>query len=191
MKHFPGNYDTPVGLLGLGAVGTAVCRLLKPFRLRILAWSLGLTQEEAAALGVERAHSMEQVFQCCRVVSNHLADNEATKGIFTGRHFAAMPPYSVFLNTGRGAQVVEAELAEVLAQRPDLTAVLDVTAPEPPLPDSPLYQLPNCILTPHIAGSMGQEVQRMGLWMAEEFDLYAAGAPCRYEVTAQMLCSMA
>ena len=188
--HYPGNFDTPVGIIGTGAVGALVCRMLKPYRLRILACSLELTEEMAQELGVEIS-DMETIFRTCQVVSNHLANNAATQGIFRKEHFASMVPYGVFLNTGRGAQVVEPDLAEVLAQRPDLTAVLDVTMPEPPLPESPFYSLPNCVLTPHIAGSSGLEVHRMSEWIAEEFENCRAGKPCRYEVTEAMLRNMA
>ena len=102
-----------------------------------------------------------------------------------------MRPYATFLNTGRGAQVVEADLIRVLGDRPDLTAILDVTDPEPPVANSPLYTLPNCILTPHIAGSIGNEVWRMSAYMADEFARYLQGSPVRYEVTEQMLATMA
>jgi len=131
------------------------------------------------------------IFRTCQVVSNHLANNAHTQGIFRQEHFASMVPYGVFLNTGRGAQVVEEDLAKVLTARPDLTAVLDVTMPEPPLEDSPFYKLPNCILTPHIAGSSGWEVHRMAQWIEEEYDRYVAGVPNLYEVTIPMLETMA
>ena len=125
------------------------------------------------------------------MVSNHIADNEHTKGIFGRTHFESMLPNATFLNTGRGAQVQEDALAEVLAQRPDLTAVLDVTFPEPPLPESPLYQLDNCVLTPHIAGSAGNEVHRMAQYMADELTRHLNGEACKYEVTIPMLERMA
>lgn len=189
-KGYPGNFDTPVGIIGTGAVGALVCKMLKAYRLRVLATSLELTQEKAGELGVERS-DMETIFRTCQVVSNHLANNDATRGIFREAHFTSMVPNGVFLNTGRGAQVVEEELIAALQLRPDLTAVLDVTMPEPPLPDSKLYTLPNCILTPHIAGSSGQEVRRMAEWIAEEFYRFRAGEDCLYEVTEQMLEAMA
>ena len=96
-----------------------------------------------------------------------------------------------FLNTGRGAQVVEEDLARVLKDRPDLTAVLDVTYPEPPVEGHAFYQLPNCVLTPHIAGSSGDEVHRMAEYMAREYQKYVSGEPCAYEVTHKMLETMA
>ena len=187
---YPGNYGAPVGILGIGAIGKLVCQMLKPYHLRVMAYSRSLTEEKAAALGVEKS-DIETIFRTCQVVSNHIANNVNTQGIFREEHFASMVPYGVFLNTGRGAQVVEDDLAKVLEARPDLTAVLDVTMPEPPLPDSPFYRLPNCILTPHIAGSSGLEVHRMASYMEEEYDRYAAGVPNLYEVSIPMLETMA
>ena len=102
-----------------------------------------------------------------------------------------MPENAVFLNTGRGAQVVEADLARALAERPDLTAVLDVTYPEPPDPGHAFYTLPNCILTPHIAGSLGDEVVRMAEYMLAECRAWLSGRPVQYEVTEAMLATMA
>ena len=189
-KAYPGNFDTPVGIIGTGAVGALVCRMLQPYRLKVYACSLELTEEKARELGVEIC-DMDTIFRSCHGISNHLANNEKTKGIFTRNLFASMRPYATFLNTGRGAQVVEADLIDVLQQRPDLTAVLDVTYPEPPVADSPLYQLPNCVLTPHIAGSSGNEVKRMAEWIFEEFRRFRDGEKCLYEVTEAMLEVMA
>ena len=111
--------------------------------------------------------------------------------MLTEKHFASMMPHATFLNTGRGAQVIEDDLVRVLEQRPDLTAVLDVTEPEPPLPGHGFYRLPNCILTPHMAGSSGWEVRRMGVFMLEEFRRFTAGEACQYEVSLKMLETMA
>lgn len=63
--------------------------------------------------------------------------------------------------------------------------------PEPPQEDSGFYTLPNCILTPHIAGSFGNEVRRMGKYMNEEYDNLIENRPCKYEVTLNMLKTMA
>jgi phosphoglycerate dehydrogenase-like enzyme len=102
-----------------------------------------------------------------------------------------MKPGATLINTSRGAVINEPELCEALAERPDLTAILDVTHPEPPEEDSPLFQLPNVILTPHIAGSMSGEVTRMGRWMVDEFLRYLAGKPLKHVVTRHMLERMA
>lgn len=187
---FPGNYHETVGILGAGMVGKQVIRLLKPYDLRILVFDPFLPEPDAQALGVKLC-TLPEVFAQSQVVSNHLADNPQTRGMLGADLFSAMRPHAVFLNTGRGAQVVEDELVSVLEKRTDLTAVLDVTFPEPPCAEHAFYRLPNCILTPHIAGSSGNEVHRMAAYMAEEFLRFRSGEPCRFAVSEAMLCTMA
>jgi phosphoglycerate dehydrogenase-like enzyme len=102
-----------------------------------------------------------------------------------------MQPYSTFINTSRGAVICEAEMIQVLESRPDLTAVIDVTHPEPPPPDSPLYTLPNVILTPHIAGSVDAECRRQGQYMIAELKRYLSGEPLVYGLTKEQVKIMA
>ena len=149
-----------------------------------------LSKETAEELGVELV-SLEELFERAISVSNHLANNPRTVGMLNGALFSRMRENAVFINTGRGAQVVEQDLARVLAERPDLTALLDVTFPEPPEAGHPFYSLPNCILSPHLAGSFGLEVGRMGDYMRDELFRYLKGAHCPYEVTLDMLETMA
>lgn len=190
VPNYPGNFDGKVGIIGAGMIGKMVIRMLREYRLSCMVFDPFLSDEDAKELGVEK-YSLSEIFKECEVVSNHLADNEQTRGILTGELFAMMKPYSTFINTGRGAQVVEAELCDVLQKRPDITALLDVTSPEPPVETSLFFTLPNCILSPHIAGSKGNEVHRMSEYMAEEFRRYLAGDTCLYEVTPKMLETMA
>ncbi len=185
-----GNYAQSVGLIGCGMIGSLVAQMLKSYALDVYVYDPYLSPEKAAALGVTPC-ALDEIFKRCAVVSNHLPNNAETRGMLTYAQFSRMRPYAAFLNTGRGAQVVESDLIRVLGERPDLIAILDVTDPEPPVQGSPLYSLPNCILTPHIAGSLGQEVWRMSAYMADEFALYQSGESTRYEVTAQMLATMA
>ncbi len=185
-----GNYGERVGLLGAGMIGSRVAEMLKAYRLSVCVFDPFLSDERAEALGVTRC-SLDEIFSTCRVVSNHLANNEETRGMLGYQHFSRMLPNATFINTGRGAQVVEDDLVRVLTERPDVTAVLDVTMPEPPDAGHAFYRLPNCILTPHVAGSIGSETHRMADYMLEEFNRFTAGLPCRYEVTEKMLSTMA
>lgn len=187
--HF-GNYHKRVGLIGCGMIGSMVAEMLKIYDLEVLVFDPFLSEEKAAALGVRRT-DLAEIFSTCSVVSNHLANNAATKKMLRYEHFSAMPPYATFLNTGRGAQVVEDDLVRVLTERPDLTAVLDVTEPEPSPAGHPFYSLPNCFMTPHIAGSLGGEVVRMAEYMVDEYQRYATGMPVKYEVSLKMLETMA
>ena len=114
-----------------------------------------------------------------------------TTGFVDRRLLDRMKPNATFINTARGGLVREGDLVEFLATRPDVQAILDVTDPEPPATDSPLYDLPNVVLTPHIAGSIGPECRRMGRAMVEEFQRYARGETLRYGVDREQLARMA
>lgn len=181
----PGCYDSTVGLVSLGATARALCRLLRPFQVKVIAYDPYATDEEAVELGVELT-SLEDVFRRGDVVSLHTPLLDETEGMITGAHLASMKRDATFINTARGELVREREMIEVLRTRTDLEAVLDVTAEEPPAPQSPLYTMPNVMLTPHIAGSVGRECRRMGRWMVEELDRYLKGEALRWRVTPEM-----
>ena len=104
-----------------------------------------------------------------------------------------MKSCATFVNTGRGAQLDEKDLCDMLAghERPDVTALLDVLTDEGNSDTSPLNALPNCFLTPHIAGSSGNEVMRMAEYMIDESMRYLGGSDACHEVTLQMLETMA
>ena len=188
---FPGNYEIKVGIVGAGMIGKMVIGRLKTLdKVKILVFDPFLPDEKAEELGVEKA-DLATLFRECDVVSNHLANNPETVGMLTGALFASMKPHAVFINTGRGAQVSEDGMIEALRAVPTRAAVLDVTFPEPPEKGSPLYTLPNVFLTPHIAGSLGNEVHRMAEYMFEEYKSFDAGLPVRYRVTEKMLETMA
>lgn len=190
VAQFCGNYDVNVGIIGAGMIGKLVIRMLQKHKVNVWVFDPFLPDAQAAELGVQKCE-LPFLFEHCRTVSNHLANNAATQGMLNGALFGKMMPYATFINTGRGAQVVEGDLIRVLTDRPDLTAVLDVTFPEPPVEGSPLYALENCILTPHIAGSIGNEWHRMSVYMREEYLRYISGEKCLYEVTEAMLQTMA
>lgn len=190
LDNYGGNYNSKIGIIGAGMIGKLVINMLKNYKFDILVFDPFLPDSKAEELGVKKV-SLEELFSECNVVSNHLANNEQTKNMITYKHFASMPPYSTFLNTGRGAQLIEEDLVKVLKERPDIFAVLDVTDPEPSENGHAFYSLPNCTLTPHIAGSMGREVHRMAEYMLNEFHLYKNNNPTEYEVTQKMLETMA
>ena len=188
---YPGNLGCRVGLLGAGGrIGSLVARALRAHRVEVLGYDPFLSDDRAEGLGVRKA-GLEEIFATCQTVSNHLANNPATRGLLDYALFSRMLPTATFLNTGRGAQVVEDDLARALREEPGRCAVLDVTFPEPPAADSPLRALPNVLLTPHFAGSSGLEVRRMGEAMLAAFRDWRDGRPSPTRVTAGMLETMA
>lgn len=189
-KKYPGMYDIAIGLLGLGAVGGAVAQLLKGFKCRVLAYDPFASDEKLRALGVERA-DMDRIFAECDIISNHLANLPATQGIIRRDHIMSMKDYATFINTGRGPQLSEIDLADKLRMSPGVTALLDVLCDEINSDTNPLNALPNCFITPHIAGSAGSEVHRMAQYMIDEYQRYTSGGKVRWQVSAEMLRTMA
>ncbi|MDR3144916.1 MAG: hypothetical protein LBU21_01425 [Treponema sp.] len=190
-EAFPGNFGTRIGIIGAGKIGGGVIAKLKEHRLDVSVFDPFLDNGKAAALGVKKCETLEELFSSCFVISNHLANNKQTENMLHYRHFSLMDDHGVFINTGRGQQLVEADLARAFTEKPGRTALLDVTWPEPVEKGHPFFSMKNIILTPHIAGSSGNEVARMGDYMADEFGRFLDGKPLRYEVSAPMLATMA
>ena len=136
-------------------------------------------------------YTLDELFSKCDVVSNHLANVPQTVGIFKKEHFNMMKENATFINTGRGAQVCEEDMLSVLEARKDICALLDVTIDEPPVENSKFYTLENVFLTPHIAGSQANEVQRMSELVVDQFENLLNGKETKYEITKEMLAKMA
>lgn len=185
-EHRVGNYHSTIGLIGLGAVGKAVAELLKMYDLEILAYDPYVSDADMARLGVRKSDLIE-LFKNSDVISNHLPDFKSTKGMLNGELFSEMKNNATFINTGRGAQVVEKDLIKALKSCPERCAILDVTGHEPIWPWSPLVRMKNVFLTPHIAGSLSNEEQRMGELMVQEYMAYKENKGNNCEVTLQML----
>jgi len=186
----PGNFGETAAILGAGAIGTRVIEMLRQFEMRIVVFDPYLSEERAASLGVEKV-TLEQAFKEAFVISNHLANVPATRALLRGDLFASMRPGATFINTGRGETVDEPAMTAILASRPDITALLDVTHPEPPPPDSPLYDLPNVRVSGHIARSINDELVRMADYCIEDYIAFVNKRPLRYAVTLSMLETMA
>ncbi|NCW28475.1 MAG: hypothetical protein EBV83_09335, partial [Verrucomicrobia bacterium] len=182
----PGTCHSTVAILGSGQVGRLVLEHLRSLNLEVLVVSPHAEAATIRALGGQKVE-LAEAFARASVVSNHIADLPQTAGLLKHEHFASLPPGATFINTGRGRTVCEKDLVEVLARRNDLTALLDVTDPEPPVAGSPLYTLPNVRLSTHLAGSTGLEVLSMADCVIAEFESWLAGRPPRYSITEAML----
>lgn len=189
-EAYPGCFEVTIGLLGCGAIGSRVAEQLTRMGLRVLVFDPFLPEERAGKLGVTRTDP-ETIFRECDVISNHLADLPGTRGILRREHFRSMKPHAVFINTGRGPQLNEDDLYEALTEEPGRTALLDVMIDEEQSTKSPLNRLENCLITPHIAGSSGNEVHRMAEYMIDALEDLMSGKTSPHEVTAEMLKTMA
>jgi len=191
-NHIPtsGGYHGTVGLVSLGAVGMRVAELLAGFDVDIIAYDPMIDPRRIRDKRIKLV-GLEELFHCSDVVSLHAPWLKETEGMITGDLVRSMKPYSTLINTARGAVVNEPQLIEVLRERTDLTAFLDVTHGEPPDPSNPLFDLPNVLLTPHVSGSLGEECQRMGNFMLSEYMRFLHKEPLQHQVTPNMLQSMA
>ena len=192
-ENYKGNYNTKIGILGVGTIGKRVISYLQKLGVKteILVYDPYFSDKQAKEMNVKKA-SLEEIFKTCDVVSNHVANLPSTVGMINKNHFDLMRDYSTFINAGRGAQVVESDMLEALKTNKSLTALLDVTDPvEPPDINSELYNLENVILTPHMAGVSGNELYRLSDCAYGEYKLYEAEKRLNYEVTLDMLEYMA
>lgn len=189
-KQFTGNFGQKIGILGAGAIGKRVIQELTSRNYEVLVFDPFLSDAEAAQLSVKK-RELSEIFEEAMIISNHLANNEGTKKLLDYELFKRMQAYSSFINTGRGATVVEAGLIRALEEDSSRTALLDVTWPEPAQADHPFFELENVFLSPHIAGSQSLEIQRMGEYMLDAYRSHKAGTESEHEVTLDMLKSMA
>jgi phosphoglycerate dehydrogenase-like enzyme len=180
-----GNFGCRVGIIGASSIGRRVIRLLQPFDVEVLVTDPYLDADEAEALGARLADLNELLGQC-DIVSVHAPSTPQTRGMLGSAGLMLMRDGAVLINTARGELVdTDALIAEVSAGR--LTAVLDVTDPEPLPPGSPLFDLPGVFLTPHVAGSHGNEIERLGRSTVAELRRLVDGEPLANQVQRAML----
>ena len=179
-----GIYGRTVGLIGFGSIARKVASRLEALETEVLVYDPYLSGADAREVGVECVETLTDLFERSRVVSVHAPWIPGVNDGMIGRaELESLPQGAVFLNTARGALVDEDALVAVLRERPDLLANLDVTYPEPPADDSPLWELPNVKLTGHIAGSLGTERTRLGRLVVDELERWLAGEPLQHAVT--------
>jgi phosphoglycerate dehydrogenase-like enzyme len=173
-----GNYGGVVGLIGASRIGVLVAEHLRRFDLEVLITDPFADAESVAALGATKVEP-EELYSRSDVVSLHAPDVPSTRGMVTRELLALMRDGTTFLNTARPALVdVDALREEVLSGR--LSAVLDVH--DDLADDDPLWEAEHALLTPHIAGSQGNELHRLGEAALEEVRRLAAGEPPGFPV---------
>jgi phosphoglycerate dehydrogenase-like enzyme len=148
-----------------------------------------LSGEEAASLGVEKVE-LDDLLRSSDVVTLHAPSLPETRHMIGARELALIRDGAALINTARGA-LVDGNALEKELSTGRIRAVIDTTEPETPPPDSPLYDLPNVFLTPHIAGASGTEVYRMTDLIIEEIGRYLRGEPLQHEVREEDLSRIA
>ncbi|MFI8946378.1 hydroxyacid dehydrogenase [Streptomyces sp. NPDC053750] len=184
-----GNYRRTVGILSASLIGRRVVELLRPHDVDVLLHDPYVSAADAAALGVERVE-LPELFARCDTVSVHTPLLPTTRGLVTRALIDSMPEQGVLINTSRGAVVDQEALTDaVLAGR--IRAVLDVTDPEVLPADHPLWDCENALITPHLAGSEGNEWRRLADLALAECARWASGAGFLHPVRRERLAFLA
>jgi phosphoglycerate dehydrogenase-like enzyme len=140
-----------VGIVSASAVGREVIKLLRPFDVKILVYDPYLSEYDAGKLGVDKV-SLEDLFARSDIVTVHAPSLPETWGMINEKHLKLLRDGAVLVNTARGKIIDHAALLKE-CQTGRIIAALDVTDPEPLPSDSPFRDLPNVIITPHMAGA--------------------------------------
>jgi phosphoglycerate dehydrogenase-like enzyme len=180
-----GNFQRTVGLVGASRIGRRVAALLAGFDVSVLLYD-PFVQPGDPITAMAELVDLDTLMSRSDVVSLHAPSLPTNGGMIGARQFRLMADGATFINTARGALVDEAALlAELETGR--IHAVIDVTDPEIPPPNSLFYTLPNVFLTPHIAGAIGTERTRLGLMAVEEVERFVRGEKLLYEIEPELL----
>jgi D-3-phosphoglycerate dehydrogenase len=175
-----------IGIVGLGRIGREVAIRAKAFGMRPLGYDVSWDEAFAAAQGVTRAATIDEVFAQSDYLSLHTNLTPETRDLVRAETIATMKPDVIVINCARGEIVNTADMAAALASgrvRGYGTDVLDV---EPPPADHPLTHLPNCLVTPHVGSRTSESVQRQALAAVENLVRAMHGEPPLAQVNPQV-----
>jgi D-3-phosphoglycerate dehydrogenase / 2-oxoglutarate reductase len=167
-------HDKVLGVLGLGRIGTLVAQRCHSFGMRLVAYDPFVAPERAARLGVELVDTVDEVLERADFVTVHLPKTPDTVGLLDAERLRKLKPTARLLNVARGGIVDEQALADALRDGVLAGAAIDVFASEPTT-ESPLFGLPNAIVTPHLGASTEEAQDKAGTQVAEYVNLALAG----------------
>lgn len=178
-----------VGIVGLGRIGSRVAELLKPFQVRLVAFSPSVSPERGRRFGVELAE-LETLLRESDFVTLHALVTAKTRGMIGEAQLRRMKPTAYLVNTARGALVDENALTRALREGWIAGAALDVFDPEPITPDNPLLAsdlFETTILSPHSAASTPELKQKMPLVQLENCLRALRGETPEYVVNPEVI----
>jgi phosphoglycerate dehydrogenase-like enzyme len=164
-------------VVGLGGIGTEVARRAHALGMRVTATRASGRSGPEYVSYVGLPDELTKLAGEADFVVNCTPLTPQTTGIFNRELFAAMKPSAYFLSVGRGASTVTADLISALKERRIAGAGLDVTDPEPLPADSPLWHLPNVIITPHVSAQTPLADEERNALLRENLRRYVAGEP--------------
>jgi phosphoglycerate dehydrogenase-like enzyme len=180
-----GNYRRTVGIIGASRIGRRVIDLLMPFDYQVLLFDPTVDPDQARAMGTRKVE-LDDLLRQSDIVSIHAPSLPSTRHMIDAAKLVLMKDGATLINTARGVLIDEDALLDVL-KTGRIDAIIDVTDPEIPGPESAFYDLPNVFLTPHIAGAVGLERTRLGEMAADEAERFIQGEPLLYRLTLESL----
>lgn len=171
-----------VGILGMGDIGIEVARRMKPFGTQVIGFKRNPAPTPPFVDALYDEGGLDRIVREVDVLVVALPLTPQTHHILSRERLQAMRPGSIIVNVGRGALIDEAALVDVLRVGPVAAAGLDVFVEEPLPKESPLWEMPNVIVSPHSAGSTPAQVERVFEIFADNLARYAAGQPLRNTV---------
>lgn len=172
-------HHATVGIVGFGGVGRRVSEVLAPFKTRIVATDMFPVDKPPHVEALWPAERLEELLGRCDIVILCLPLNSQTEWMFDRLRFAQMKRGSIFLNMARGRLVVEEALVEALTNGQLYAAGADVAAEEPLPAESRLWDLPNMLITPHVAGQSALRSDNMTNFFCDNLRRYLNGEPLR------------
>lgn len=183
-------FEITIGVIGCGYAGKHYIELLQGFDVSVLAYDPFLDAEKIREMGAEKA-DLDRVMRESDIISLHAPSIPATRHMINADTLAMMKDDVILINTARGSLIDEAALYEHMRSGKIKYACIDVTDPEPPAADHPLRSLPNCIMTPHLAGQANNGRGRIGVHVHEEMMRLLNNEPLVSQVTREMLATIA
>lgn len=175
-----GNRKRTIGVIGASMIGRLVIERLRSIECTVLVADPYLDEADATALGVTKVE-LDELCERSDIVTVHAPELPSTRHMLAAPQLAMMRDGAWVVNTARGSLIDTSALeAELTTGR--LNAFIDTPDPEPLPAESPLYDLPNVVLTPHLAGSSGNEIARLGALAVTEVERFAAGLDPLYPV---------
>jgi D-3-phosphoglycerate dehydrogenase len=179
-------HHATVGIVGFGGVGRRVSEVLAPFKTRIVATDMFPVDKPPHVEALWPAERLEDLLSQSDIVILCLPLNSQTEWMFDRLRFAQMKRESIFLNMARGRLVVEEALVEALTNGQLYAAGADVAAEEPLPAESRLWDLPNMLITPHVAGQSARRSDNMTNFFCDNLRRYLNGEPLRNLVDKQL-----
>jgi glycerate dehydrogenase len=163
-----------LGIIGHGSIGRAMARLGRSIGMQVL-----ISEHKNAGTIREGRTSFEETLRHSDIISLHCPLTEQTRDLIGGAEFAMMKSHALLINTARGALVVDAALIQALQQSSIAGAGYDALREEPPREGSPLLDLnlPNFIVTPHVAWASNEAVQALADQVIDNIEAFIAGTP--------------